>query len=275
MPRAHGQAQASVAERRPRDIGEYKAWLGTRFKTNVTSRYPTYYATVASEMVRQLGASGFWRNLVARLQSIDDQYRVARGVGLRTSDPPVLVAKPWSSFLDKTYRLNVLANHRWPEPPEDGWLTPEDWLGRIGDIVRTTLYVRYLDGVEFLADHVRRVAEDCGCGCVVEYQPGDDGYYALHLDVDAEFEIPRREWDTMRLKTTVELQITTGVKGLIKELLEERYRKTRLEAPSAAPAKPIAWMLGTDAFSLSYLGHVTHYIEETIVRLRDKKEGGA
>jgi len=38
-------------------------------------------------------------------------------------------------------------------------------------------------------------------------QASDEGYYAMHLDVSCEFEVPRRDWDTTRLMTTFELQV--------------------------------------------------------------------
>jgi hypothetical protein len=274
MPQASFQAGASIAAtRRPANLGEYVAWLQASHGQDVVRRYPAYYNTVVAEMSRQLEASEFWQTLLDGLPEIEDAYRSSKGVALLTAERPTLATKSWIPFLEKTFRKNVVANENWPDPPDGGWLLPDNWLERVGDLVRTTIYVRYLDGVEFLSDAVIHIASEHLRTCGAALQASDEGYYAMHLDVSCEFEVPRRDWDTTRLMTTFELQVTTGVKGLIKELLEDRYRARRLiRGQDSASSKPVAWALGTDAFSLSYLGHVTHFIEEMIVRLRDKRE---
>jgi len=273
MPDTQAPAESSMATRRPKDVGEYTEWLRARHREDVGTRYPAYYSTVVATMQRQFQASALWSTLMASRQAIDDEYRTIKGVGLLTADTPVLCTKPWPSFLDKTFRKNIVANANWPDPPAGGWLLPDNWFGRVGDLVRTSFYVRYLDGVEFLSRRVESIATDQQCECASSLQPGEEGYYAMHVDIASDFEIPRRDWDTLRLHTSVELQVTTGVKSLIKELLEERYRLTRSESSSERRSTtPVAWRLGSEAFSLIYLGHVTHFVEDMIVRLRDSRK---
>jgi hypothetical protein len=275
MPDLQAPAEGSIGTRRPKDMGEYKEWLRVQHGEDVVTRYPAYYSTVVATMQRQLQASALWSTLLASRQAIDDEYRTLKGVGLLTADAPVLSTKPWPSFLDKTYRKNVVANASWPDPPAGGWVLPDNWFGRVSDLVRTSFYVKYLDGVEFLGRQIESIAAEQHCECNSSFQPGEQGYYAMHVDIASDFEIPRRDWDTVRLHTSFELQVTTGVKSLIKELLEERYRQTRSEwNREPVSTTPVAWMLGSEAFSLSYLGHVTHFIEELIVRLRDSKKEG-
>jgi len=91
--------------------------------------------------------SPFWAALLVALPNIDSQYLIDHKYPLFTSFRPDIFVKPWASFLQKTYRKNVIQNPHFPSPPQDGWCLPPRWLTRIHDIVRTSIVVKYLDGV--------------------------------------------------------------------------------------------------------------------------------
>lgn len=93
-----------------------------------------------------------------------------------------------------------------------------------------------------------------------------EGYYAAHLYFGMEFEIPKREWETQKVYSSVEIQITTQVKEVIKELLEFHYKKRRLLVSS--DEEIWQWKYDSPEFATNYLGHIIHYVEGMIVGIR-------
>jgi hypothetical protein len=168
------------------------------------------------------------------------------------------------------YRWDVVQNNNFPEEPENGWILPTNWYEKINDILRTTIVVKYLDGVEYLAKKLEGFCKDelrliGHCRFVSRL----DGYYAAHLYFGMEFEIPKFEWDTEKVYTSVEIQITTQVKELIKELLHVYYERNRLAVPS--DEELWAWRFEDKEFSTNYLGHIIHYVEGMIAGIRKKE----
>lgn len=41
-----------------------------------------------------------------------------------------LVKKPYTSAVNKSFRHNIVYNTQWPDEPEGGWLTPENWFAK-------------------------------------------------------------------------------------------------------------------------------------------------
>jgi len=56
---------------------------------------------------------------------------------------PNIYTKNLDSLVVKAYRKNVLNNGNFPNPPNEGWITPENWLETVKDIIRTTITVKY------------------------------------------------------------------------------------------------------------------------------------
>ena len=53
--------------------------------------------------------------------------------------------KPYSSVVDKTFRLNCNWNRDFPREPPNGWIKSINWFSMLDDLVRTTLVCRYLE----------------------------------------------------------------------------------------------------------------------------------
>jgi ppGpp synthetase/RelA/SpoT-type nucleotidyltranferase len=190
-----------------------------------------------------------------------------------TSDaPPVLVRKPFTSFLVKTLRKNVLDNRSWPENPEGGWIEPQNWYARVNDIIRTTLVVKYMDGVSFLAEKICGHLDAAGVWNRIDYEAKEDGYYAGHLYFRHDVNIPKPDWGTKTVPVMVELQITTQLQDVIRALTHAYYNERRVRATSA----DIKWQwdYASDEFVPNYLGHILHYMEGMIMEVRDRGKAG-
>jgi ppGpp synthetase/RelA/SpoT-type nucleotidyltranferase len=187
------------------------------------------------------------------------------------STPPELKTKPFDSFLNKTFRKNVVNNIKWPEPPDGGWILPNNWFQHINDMVRTYLVVKYLDGVNFLVSNLEELCYETECPCKVDYEAKQEGYYAAHVYVSFTCDIPRPDWDTKKEAILFEIQITTQLQEVIRRLLHKYYERRRAEVSKA----DITWQWDykSEEFAANYLGHILHYVEGMIMDVRDKKLG--
>lgn len=257
---------------RPKDIAEYKKWLKESHQVEISARTKTYYDTVTLRAAADFCASDFWQSLLSHLGHINQEYYMSTNYYLLIgSSPPELQTKPFDSFLLKTFRQNVLSNSNWPEPPDSGWVLPKNWFSRINDTVRTYFVVKYLDGVNFLAEKCAERATAASYDSRVDFEAKEEGYYAAHFYVTFPCEVPRKDWDTKDETISVEIQITTQLQEVIRRLLHKYYEQRRAERPT--PNVKWQWDYRSDEFAANYLGHILHYVEGMIMDVRDKRIG--
>ena len=262
---------------KPTNLKEYTKWLRRQGRRIPDERLENYYEMVVMKACRDFQESPFWRGFASQLPEWHDEYRAEKGFPLFTGEPvePLLVTKPFKSFVEKTFRKNVLDNGRWPEPPEDGWILPENWLSRGNDLVRTFLVVRYLDGVDFLLTKASSLGSSQGLEVKSHYVAKEDGYYAAHLYLLREFEIPKVTFDTEILRMSVEIQITTQLQDVIRSLLHGHFEQRRIMTVETRgvmdgpKGRDWRWDYGSPEFATNYLGHVLHYIEGMIMGVRN------
>lgn len=255
---------------RPKNVAEYKTWLKKCHNVEVSARTETYYDAVVAKAAADFGGSLFWLGLESDIESINQQYYLNTNYYLLDNKSiPVLQKKPFDSFLLKTFRNNVLGNDNWPDPPDGGWLLPNNWFSRINDMVRTYFVVKYIDGVTFFASQLSQRCQDFGHHCRVDYEAKEEGYYAAHFYISFPCDIPQENWDTKDEILSIEIQITTQLQEVIRRLLHKYYEQRRAQQP-AADVK-WQWDYKSDEFATNYLGHILHYVEGMIVDVRDKK----
>ncbi len=256
---------------RPKNIDQYKKWLKECHRVEISTRTKTYYNAVTAKVAADFRASDFWQLLTSELEQINQKYYLRTNYYLLESSPPELQTKPFDSFLLKTFGQNVLRNGNWPEPPNSGWLLPENWFSRINDTVRTYFVVKYLDGVNFLADQCAERAKAFSYESRVDFEAKEEGYYAAHFYVTFPCEVPREDWDTKDETISVEIQITTQLQEVIRRLLHKYYEQRRAERPTSNVKWQ--WDYRSDEFATNYLGHILHYVEGMIMEVRDKRIG--
>jgi ppGpp synthetase/RelA/SpoT-type nucleotidyltranferase len=254
------------------DLEEYCEWAIKEMGWDLGPSTRTYYQTVTAAMRDQVVASQLWLAFCERYKQIEDRYYGERkGHHLfQNPSPPEWQTKSFESIVAKSFRVNKLANGSFPSEPPGGWVTPDSWLEQVGDIVRTRVVVKYLDGPEYLAQALREIATETGQSVRVEYKCREDGYYAAHVDLRYTLEIPERDWDTRKIGCSCELQITTQLQELVQSLMHRYYEDHRLAGPAGHDDMPWQWRYRNAEFSASYLGHVLHYLEGMIMGVRDK-----
>lgn len=256
--------------KKPNDITEYIIWLKNELQIDISSKTKTYYESVASKIKSDFESSNIWHKFISDISNYNKEYYLRTSYYLFSEkEAPKLLCKSYDSILDKTYRKNVLLNSNWPNPPDGGWITPDSWFSRINDVVRTVVVVKYLDGID---DIIKRFDSLCSIynhQLKVDYEAKDEGYYAVHLYISIDFHIPGKDWDTVIVKTPIEIQITTQLQEVIRKLLHKYYDANRLATNK--PEKKWQWNYKSDEFSANYLGHILHYLEGMILDVRDKK----
>jgi hypothetical protein len=261
-----------MVDSRPKDIDEYKKWLKDDLNIDITNKTKVYYELVATKIKAAFEKSAFWVEIDRNLREYDDEYfKESMGYNLWTSlkEPLIVYIKPFDSLLLKTFRVNILDNHNWPKAPESGWLLPDKWYSTVNDIVRTILGVKYLDGVEFVTRKFQELAEKCGVSCKVDFEAKEEGYYAAHIYVMGNYEIPKIDFDTEFVNVSVEIQITTQLQEVIRKLLHKYYEDRRKKLKIADNLK-WQWDYKSDEFATNYLGHILHYVEGMIMEKRER-----
>lgn len=255
----------------PRDIESFVAWL-SKYHGYDHRRYNNYYGLAVDKLERSLEDSPFWKDLTSFLPNVNTEYQERTGNQLLDIlTPPTLNKKTLSSVIQKAYRKDVLQNSNFPEMPDNGtWILPENWFTSLNDILRTTVIVRYLDGVEFLLNRLKEYTIAHGCGFSSDYEARENGYYAAHTGVQIELYMPQYEdlaLSTVRIN--LEIQITTQLQSVVKDLLHIYYEKDRISGEDNSYIWQ--WDYRSDRFSTNYLGHMVHFIEGLVVGLRDKQ----
>jgi ppGpp synthetase/RelA/SpoT-type nucleotidyltranferase len=257
---------------KPESVEKYCKWAADHLKVDCGPRLETFYNAVVTKMRHDFNRSVFWQSLKAKDSEFAQEYLVSTGYPLFgvANVPEKILVKPFTSFLEKTYRRNVVQNSLWPIEPKGGWLSPNNCFDRVNDLLRTTYVVKYLDGVDFLFDKFSVLAKGMSLPVRTDYEARDEGYYAGHFNIQMDFAIPGVDWDVRSVSVQVEIQITTQLQEVIRRLLHQHYEKRRVS--NLVPAKKWQWDYRSNDFSANYLGHVLHYIEGTILEVRDKEK---
>ena len=251
--------------------GDYKKWLKKEYEYNNTKADINYYESLTDKMKKNLEESPVWNNLKTNLSNYGYQYYIAtNGYQLfQTDDPKIdFEIKPYSSLINKSYRKNVTFNQQFPNVSENDLITPDNWYEKINDILRTVIVVTYLDGVKFLVEKIENYYRSNNIVCKSQFEAKEEGYYAAHVYFEHVFEVPTRSWGTNKIKSCIEIQITTQLQELIRGLLHKYYEEKRKESP---PDSNWQWDFPSDEFYINYLGHTLHLIEGMIFEIRENQ----
>lgn len=254
----------------------YQKWLKGTLGCESGQRMENYYQTVTNKVLNSFGTSTIWQEIIKNLQNINQRYYLDTNYYLLISpDQPSLSYKPYVSYINKTYRRNISQNPNWPEPPNNGWINPQKDFDKINDIIRTCFVVKYLDGVKYLVDEIKRKCDQNNHKFKIDYEAKEEGYYAAHFYIEYNCEIIDTEWKPLLRTFSIELQITTQLQEVIRRLLHTYYEKQRMLLTASEDYK-WQWDYKSEEFSANYLGHILHYLEGMILEVRNKQaEKGA
>jgi hypothetical protein len=252
------------------DETEYLDWLQQNISDDPVPLSQQYYETVVQKASEKFKASEFWTALISAYREMNSAYQLQTGYPLWASPAtPEIQYKGFESFLLKTYRKNYLENKNWPNPPQRGWILPNNWYSVIHDILRTRFVVKYLDGVEFVISRLQELCNSKGIRHWPYYEAREEGYYAAHFYLKQKIEIPKPSWDTIVIDFSIEIQITTQIQEVIGQLTHQYYEERR--KINQDKEHKWQWDYRSDEFVANYLGHILHYVEGMIMEIRDRK----
>ncbi len=262
-----------VASRFPKrpDFGKrYLQWIEDRFDYSVSNFGEVELVSAASDLKKSFLRSEFWRTFCQKMESVDRRFRYNTSSELfEKLTAPVITQKSFSSFLRKTHRFNVSINGNWPEAPDLGWVSPDNWFEKINDIVRTKIVVRQTDGAIFLVKWLEKMATDSGFRVDVRYHADDDGYYGIHVYLFLPARILRKSTGKFAgITGQLEIQVITQLHDTIRQLLHQSYRRKRnlmLDVKT-----PWQWQYKSDEFVLQFIGHGLQNIDGLISRFREE-----
>jgi ppGpp synthetase/RelA/SpoT-type nucleotidyltranferase len=253
------------------EFKQYNKWFKEAFDVDLDTIPSNIFDHVTTKLSVDLKKTEFWKGLQSNLVEYNDEYFLLHSYPLIKPEPLVLHVKSYESLLNKSYRKNVLSNDNFPDPPSEGWIIPENWFSRIKDVLRTTLTVKYLDGVEFIVNKVKELALSNDFKFDVDYEAREQGYYAAHITIVGKFKIVDINWNKQEAEIPIEIQVTTQLQEVIKTLLHRMYEEVRIKTKLES-SKKWQWDYKSQEFSSNYLGHILHYVEGMILEVRDKQK---
>ncbi len=264
---------------KPKNPREYINWWNENFDTKIDVAVRKLYDDASILVKHHFEHSNEYKEFIHQLHNYEAEYRRSYQYELLMKKPEEieLVTKEWGKFISKVWRKNVVHNINWNNEnwdnedcqPNGGWITPDNWFEKIHDIVRTRIVVKYFDGVGILLGKMHNHFVDCGCQCKPDWEAREEGYYAAHLDVIRDYEL-LVGLKTQTKRICVEIQVTTQMKDVITALTHKYYERKR---ESNEPLdKKWQWDYMSDEFSPNYIGHILHYIEGTIMQIRNREQ---
>jgi ppGpp synthetase/RelA/SpoT-type nucleotidyltranferase len=250
---------------------QYLRWLQARFRGVPGVREGlAYYEAVTASLKLQVEGSEFWLALQERIDDYDASYFQRTGMRLSARPHPGTVEiKPWLSFVSKAYRINVVGNANFPLAPKNDWLLPDNYFERVADVIRTTFVVKYLDGIEELGGRIQSLADELGLSCEAKLRGTPAGYYGGHYVIGIPLIVTSPSIAQAPAILPTEIQVTTQVKEVLKELIHKDYSKQRLLVDDDLSWQ---WQFESRPFAANYLGHVLHYVEGRIMNIRRMDE---
>lgn len=271
-----GEGNSSAAEFFGRadspSLEDYRSMLDARWGLEELS---VRYKYVSDKFVSDFQQTPFWQQFTSGLRDMDERH-LQEHLGLNllaTPYPhvPEVIAKPFDSVVEKAYRRNYLQNQAFPDPPGGIWIDPTNWYTRLRDIVRTTVVVKYLDGVTAVSDLIQEVCTGASVSTDVSKEARDEGYYAIHNVLCVPLSMPSEiGWEVVSVDIPVEIQVATQVQDVIRKLTHSFYEERRMS--SVDPTKKWQWDWESPEFVPNYLGHILHYVDGAIMDVRRKQE---
>jgi ppGpp synthetase/RelA/SpoT-type nucleotidyltranferase len=175
-------------------LEDYPAWAKESFGFDpLDEQFRSRYEYNVRIFLTTVEQSEQWNAVVEGLSQAGDEYAIRHGVGLFFGpfQRPSLKLKSVESLIEKTWRINVLENPNFPDPPKITdlagdrieWVKEANLYTTIKDLVRCRVVCRYMDGPEFICSSVteKNANGEGGIDLNFKSMETDLGYYSWHL----------------------------------------------------------------------------------------------
>lgn len=263
----------------PCSVEEFQVWSRDSTCGKIDQNLASWYENTQNNLFTKVRDTPPFAQLDQILNEAAKRYSSSMNANLfgvgRSADREIdWHRKPYTSFVDKLYRLNIVDNERYPLPPNGKWIRPENSLklGYVDDIVRTTLVVAYADGPEFLAGIIKEQASLHGLESIVKDHSKPKGYYAYHVYIGLPVHVAQSGpgFVFSEMPVPVEIQITTELQAALREVTHRLYKQERLDG---GPGDRWKEDFQSGRFRAAYMAHSLRFIEAMIVDLRGNTLG--
>ena len=173
--------------------------------------------------------------------------------------------KSFDSIMSKLFRINILDNEQFPDPPKAGWVDSTNLFWQINDLVRTTVTCRFFDEPKKISGALADIAREHDLEVVVKPQAREVGYYAFHIYIRFPLILLNQQWEEFDASVQFEIQVTTEMQYLLYALTHRFYENERHQKLS--DQVDWRWSHDTPRFSATYISHSLHLLEGLIQRL--------
>ncbi|MGT2462294.1 hypothetical protein [Sinomonas atrocyanea] len=195
--------------------------------------------------------------------------------------------KSWRSLIDKLYRINIEDNKRAQSglppfilsnservagadyPNSQKWVTPDQAHLFADDLLRTKFVVPFADGVVDVSERIQAAIESCGLPRFYRFHAKDSGYHARHHYAL----IPVQGYYGDETTIALEVKVLTKMQDTLGELTHLLYEQKRTGRVASHEKPTLAWLFGSQDFVASYVGHAGHFIEASLVGLKNQIHG--
>lgn len=239
-------------------------WLDQLCQSRPEVALPGYWQTVADNCTRwaeEVSVSPFWAEAKIQLDQWRSEYKQETGADLLSQvGLPSFCGKSAESIKRKLIRhCRSEADYVQKALPKGGPPIP-----RLGDLVRTRVVCRYIDGVEFLTSKFEHLAYNMQLKPTRRREGRLEGYFAQHLIVDAEV-IFRFGGSSELARIVCEVQVASELATRMWEASHPLYEFSREEEK---PPEDWQWNANDPRFIANQLGHMIHLADGLLVQLR-------
>jgi len=255
---------------RPTTLETYKEWARNTLSADFDDeKSKNLYEVNLRAAFNTISGHEFFKQFESRLGEWNFEYEnLWHSQLLMDLSAPELLIKPYESAIDKSFRANVLWNTRFPDPPLDGWVTPDNLFRYFNDGVRGTIVCKFIDGPSFATERLSQLAAQLHLENRWYSQEKDEGYYAYHFYAKFDVNFYDGHWKGQKSKIEMEIQVTTQLQEVLRGLTHHFYEQKRVQ-PDADTSK-WKWEYKSNRFRASYLSHTLHLLEAVIVQSRDE-----
>jgi hypothetical protein len=258
---------------KPTNLDEYHDWAKQNLSSDFRSpKIERLYETNLTNIYNAITEHKFFVFFSSQASRWQEEYNQKTCSDLfMGSNEPKLVKKPYKSAIEKSYGINILWNKNFPNEPKKGWINHQNIFMQFNDLVRGTLVCRFIDGPAFIAKKIVEYAKEHNLKYRKYSQERDDGYYAYHVYVSFSAKIFDMEWNEEDVQVEVEIQITTQLQEVLKDLTHKFYEKQRISLDK--DTSKWKWDFASSRFKVGYLSHTLHLLESIILESRERVLG--
>jgi ppGpp synthetase/RelA/SpoT-type nucleotidyltranferase len=255
---------------KPKTIAQYSEWAAVHLGSNFEDpKIRRIYEVNLNTCFNIVSKHQFFLDLQTQLEKWEQEYQALTITELfMDASPPELVLKPYESAIDKSFRVNVLWNENFPNPPKKGWVTADNLYYCFNDLIRCSIVCRFIDGPRFVTDKLMDFAKSLTLERRRYSQERDEGYYAFHYYVKFPVRLLNSNWDELESNIEVEIQVTTQLQDVLRNLTHNFYKANRI-LPEQDSSK-WKWDFKSNRFRVGYLSHTLHLLESIILESRDE-----